>query len=339
MNQSQPTTPARTVASPFAALRKGLAGQFSASPSFHSRIFIPIVLITLISTFLLIIVGGIVRVTDSGLGCPGWPLCYGKVIPPLEKHAIIEYSHRLLASIVSVMVVAVVGMGWVFYKRHKFIFFSSLLVAALLILQIALGGLTVEAELASEFVTAHLATAETLLAVIGMLAVYLMESRKSAVASAKMAAFTKLAFVTSLATFALLMSGSFMVGSNSTAACSGWPLCNGSFIQGQYHQIAAIAHRFVAAGVGLMVLTTAWQGWRMRTQSRIIGVLAVNVIVFFVGQVIVGAATVISDYSEFFQSFHLVMASAVWIMIVMLTASAYFTARPTASELFAELAR
>ena len=43
--------------------------------------------------------GGIVRITDSGLGCPDWPLCHGKLLPPLELHTLIEYSHRLSASV------------------------------------------------------------------------------------------------------------------------------------------------------------------------------------------------------------------------------------------------
>ena len=38
--------------------------------------------------------GGVVRLTDSGLGCPDWPLCHGKLIPPAEFHTLIEYSHR-----------------------------------------------------------------------------------------------------------------------------------------------------------------------------------------------------------------------------------------------------
>ena len=48
-------------------------------------------LVTVICVFLLIILGSVVRVTDSGLGCPDWPLCYGKILPPLEMTAIIEY--------------------------------------------------------------------------------------------------------------------------------------------------------------------------------------------------------------------------------------------------------
>ena len=53
---------------------------------------------TALSVFALIVLGGVVRVTGSGLGCPDWPLCHGGFLPPPELEAVIEYSHRLVAS-------------------------------------------------------------------------------------------------------------------------------------------------------------------------------------------------------------------------------------------------
>ena len=41
--------------------------------------------------------GGFVRVTGPGLGCPDWPLCYGKIIPPMNYHTLIEWGHRTSA--------------------------------------------------------------------------------------------------------------------------------------------------------------------------------------------------------------------------------------------------
>src|SRR4029453_18341062 len=68
--------------------------------------------LTAVVTFLLIIVGGVVRVSDSGLGCgpggsgtKGWPLCGGAVIPLVgDENTLIEFSHRLLAAIVVVLI-------------------------------------------------------------------------------------------------------------------------------------------------------------------------------------------------------------------------------------------
>src|SRR6266542_5603956 len=62
-------------------------------------------------TILLIAIGGLVRATGSGLGCPGWPKCFGRWVPPLEYHAVIEYSHRFTAfvDVLAIGVLAVVA--------------------------------------------------------------------------------------------------------------------------------------------------------------------------------------------------------------------------------------
>src|SRR2546426_9785787 len=65
-----------------------------------------------IFTYLLIILGAIVRITRSGLGCgEHWPLCNGKLLPPLDLPTIIEYGHRLAAPAVSVLVTALAAYG------------------------------------------------------------------------------------------------------------------------------------------------------------------------------------------------------------------------------------
>src|SRR2546423_957902 len=63
--------------------------------------------ITVVMTLVLIADGSTVRTTGSGLGCPDWPLCHGRPYPPLERTAIIEYSHRTTAAIVGVLVLVI----------------------------------------------------------------------------------------------------------------------------------------------------------------------------------------------------------------------------------------
>ena len=56
-------------------------------------------LATTVLTFLAVTAGGLVRATGSGLGCPGWPKCYGRWIPPANAHAVIEWNHRFLVQL------------------------------------------------------------------------------------------------------------------------------------------------------------------------------------------------------------------------------------------------
>src|SRR5437899_1676874 len=56
-------------------------------------------LVTTALTFLAVTAGGLVRATGSGLGCPSWPRCYGRWVPPLQAHAVIEMSHRYLVQL------------------------------------------------------------------------------------------------------------------------------------------------------------------------------------------------------------------------------------------------
>ncbi|MGH3135051.1 MAG: COX15/CtaA family protein, partial [Gaiellaceae bacterium] len=79
-----------------------------------------------LSAWALVAVGGIVRVTESGLGCPDWPLCDGRVVPDRAKEAWIETSHRWVAGIVTVLVVLVAVWAWRRYRSQKDVFMPAL---------------------------------------------------------------------------------------------------------------------------------------------------------------------------------------------------------------------
>ena len=111
-------------------------------------------------TFLLVVVGVIVRSTGSGLGCPEWPTCHGSWVPPMDNpHAIIEWSHRTTAAIVGLLALATAVAAMFGYRRRRSVLWPALAALGLVVFQAALGKAAVESDLSGEIVTAHLATA------------------------------------------------------------------------------------------------------------------------------------------------------------------------------------
>jgi heme A synthase len=123
--------------------------------------------LTALVTFLLIVVGGVVRVSQSGLGCgaggsgtKGWPLCGGDVIPLVgDENRLIEFSHRLLAGVVVVLIALLCWRAYRDLRDRGWAFRGALVAGILVLAQAGLGGLTVEHSLAEELVAAHLGTA------------------------------------------------------------------------------------------------------------------------------------------------------------------------------------
>src|SRR2546425_289846 len=75
--------------------------------------------LTALFAYLQIALGGVVRVSGSGLGCPDWPLCNGRPYPPADAHAIVEYSHRAVGSVTGLLIIATVVMAWIVFRKRR----------------------------------------------------------------------------------------------------------------------------------------------------------------------------------------------------------------------------
>ncbi len=287
-------------------------------------------LVTVLAVFALVVLGGVVRVTGSGLGCPDWPLCYGKLLPPLEFTAIIEYSHRFVASaIVSPLILVTCGIVWVWYRRQRWLTVPAVLGLVLLVVQALLGGITVLQELPGEIVAVHLAVAEALLACLILLTVVAFRGPlalgRSSTNNGAPDRFPKFAIVSALAVYILILSGSWVTAGGATAACLGWPLCQGSLFPQGLPAIIHMGHRLVAAIVGLLVLYSVHLGFRGKGRSPTVRLLSLSVAALFVIQIVVGAITIFAGFPIQLTALHLAMGTAVWAAI---SATAFVSLTP-----------
>ena len=117
--------------------------------------FRKITYVALAALSVIVLTGALVRLTDSGLGCPTWPRCYGHVYPPVALHPLIEFGNRAISGFVGV-ITAVVFLAALRRKpfRKDLVWLSAALPAGV-IAQAVLGGFTVREKLAPGFVMSH----------------------------------------------------------------------------------------------------------------------------------------------------------------------------------------
>ena len=292
-----------------------------------SRALQLLILIAAAATFALVTLGGVVRVTDSGLACPDWPLCQGRLVPPMEYHTLIEYSHRLVASLVGILVLLSAAVAWRSARDRPWVLAPITAAVPLVGLAAWLGRNAVLSELAPTTVTVHLATAQIIFA---LLLIALIGSRHApamdvpdgpaADDSTPQRPIYPWMLAAMLGTFLVLLSGSYVVGQGAGTSCPGWPLCNGglfpTFEMGWVH----MAHRILAGGVGVFVAWVALQSWRRRTYSAAMGRASLSVGTLLIAQILVGAANPWFDFATFVRAIHLSLATALWGSLVILAA-------------------
>ncbi len=280
-------------------------------------------------TFVLIAAGGIVRVTGSGLGCPDWPLCYGRLIPPLEATAIIEYTHRLAASITSPLILGVAAMAWLWYREARWIRYLATLSVLFLVVQIALGAVTVLTETPPTIVALHLGNALVILSL--QVAVAVFAFRLNAGRPVRLSLtdpLARAAAATAATTLVLLMSGALVTSSGATGSCAGWPLCDGQVwpptLLSQVHML----HRVVAAVTGLLVVALGLTAWRYRASRPVAFIAAATTAVLIAVQIGLGALNVLWGFPPLVNGLHVATASAVWAALVITTALALLDPQP-----------
>jgi heme A synthase len=299
----------------------------NAAPSIGFR---RLVLATLVATFALIVLGGIVRVSDSGLGCGpagsgfhGWPFCNGDVVPGLDLNTIIEYAHRVLAMVVGLMILSLFVLAWRRYREYRL---ATGALLALVAVQGLLGGATVEENLEEAYVAAHLGLAMLLVGV----ELYLLRSVRGVRSEDGGPRIRLLAVAATAAVLCTIVAGGYMAGTQNYGradyqlgqgahhACGKqFPTCNGEFMPFGRAELVDIhlTHRAFMYLASILVIALAVVALRRRLAVpyawALLGVLVV--------QVLVGALNVWLDEYELLILLHLALGTLLWSVALSMT--------------------
>jgi len=265
--------------------------------------------------------GGVVRATGSGMGCADdWPLCQGQLLPLATAGSVIEWIHRVLALASGIAVLWTASLA---LRHHRGRALKLALAAVpLFLLQAILGAITVWLELPHEWVTLHFANAQLFL---GVLTALLVETRLARPARTDRAgAWTWLVAGAAGATYLLQLSGAYVRASGATAACTGWPACDGGLLFPATGAPAIhMLHRYLAVAVGILIVYAAIAAWRRRREIPGAGAAAAWTLGLFVLQVIVGAANPLTGFNVIPLAAHPGVASALWCATVALAIIAW----------------
>jgi heme A synthase len=282
--------------------------------------FRALVAVTAISGYLQITLGGLVRVSGSGLGCPDWPTCYGKPYPPPTVHAVIEYSHRANGALFGLLVILTVLAGlWLYRSRRTPVTWLTVATLATVIGEGLLGWQVVANLLAPVLVLVHLAIALVILAL--MVAILILAGPASATEGDR--GFGRLAVAAAALTYLLLLTGSSVVATGADAVCKSWPLCGNGFVF-DFSGVAAFAmlHRLTAGVVGAFLVYVLVLGLR---RHRLLAGLTLFLLAV---QVLLGALVAVLGEVASLQGAHIAVASAIWAGVVAL---AVLALRPAAA--------
>lgn len=308
--------------------------------------------------WLLIVLGGLVRVTESGEGCGNsWPMCHGHLLPNLEYHELVEWNHRLIAFLVGWLMVLTIGVTVLWYRRPRRLLWMALIAGVTYVLQAVLGGLTVLFHVGHTWSALHMGNSMFLVAATFLLATFArtsvgspesrVQSRESGVQSLRANSFSAkevqdsksrmgkrrfrlwtpdsgllkwLALGTVAWTYIALFSGSAVIGADATLACPSWPECSATqLLPATDLQWVNFTHRLAVGLSDVMLLGLAIAIWRTRRHDRRL-MNSVHILgVLYISQVFLGAFTIWLSAPAAIRGAHLALAAATWGTLVVMT--------------------
>jgi heme A synthase len=264
---------------------------------------------SLATTIFLVMLGGYTRGSGSGYGCEDrWPLCedglLGGLLPRLEYHMIVEWTHRWVAAIVGVLIVATAVAAWRSRPRRRRVLVPAVAAIFVVGLQAWLGRAIVKGALDRDLVSIHLTVS---MAIVGLLVLVVIGSREDPLSRA--GAGWRWALVAGAATaYGVLLLGSTV----HNLYFPGWPVMSDGPIPEFTNRYVVLhfTHRILAGSGFLYLVWLAWRGWKTARAERWLLVAAAGA---FTVNVALGAVHVFTEVSSAaVVAFHLLFAALAW---------------------------
>ncbi|MFP5225514.1 MAG: heme o synthase [Actinomycetota bacterium] len=294
-------------------------------------------LATTVATILVIAIGGYVRSSGSGDGCPDWPKCFGKWYPPLDFHAIVEYTHRYAGAIAIGLLIATAVVGIRRHRSDPRLLWPTLVAAFAILMQAGLGGIVVAvkeraktdpsfARFEGPLVTFHIATAMILIAMLVLITIRawrLEVAQPMPIVGRRTQAWLAAA---AGSVYALILVGAYMRGEHASLAFTDWPLMDGSLLPRLDGRFGIhFAHRAAAGLTGLVVLGATVHVYRRVSFSHVRRLTFVAAAAFAI-QVVVGGLQVLTTLAPVPVALHVLLSALIWASLV----GAWSLSRPLA---------
>jgi cytochrome c oxidase assembly protein subunit 15 len=229
-------------------------------------------------TTLLIALGGIVCATESGAGCPDWPGCYGRIVPPPQINAVIEYTHRVVAGLTTPLILAAAWVSWRRSVTIRWLFRPLAVSIVFLVAVIVFGAFAVLTGLPKPIAALDLSSALITLTLVLTAAVAAFMRHADPTRPDRFSTrnrLVRLSLVTLAATFALYVSGLLVAGPGSLTRCVGWPVWRllPDDLAG-WPQVARLGLAALTALLIALLVAHAWRTPRINAAQRRAATLA-----------------------------------------------------------------
>lgn len=296
------------------------------------KVFKGLAILAAAATYIQIIAGATVRTSGSGLGCSTWPDCKaGSILPPLQIHAIIEFTHRVWGSITGLLILSMCIAAWIVVKKvGKGVPVVASIATILVGIEGILGGLAVIMQLPRNIVAVHLINAFLIFGLTTYVAVRTIDGNRilqkvKEVERNSIAAYGRFTSLALICTFILLVSGALVVANDAGEACFSWPFCNGGFsVIGNFKVTLEVIHRSIAGLVILLDIVVSLVGITQFKNIRYIVWGAVCLALLGLIEIAVGASLAILKEPDALKGLHVALAGAVWGAAVFLFSVTYY---------------